>query len=335
VKVAVFSTKPYDERFLSRAAEDTEIEFQFLEARLNARSARLAAESEGVCLFVNDTADAEALDALSEQGVKAVALRCAGFNNVDLKHAHDLGICVCRVPAYSPHAVAEHAVGLLLAINRRIHKAFSRVREGNFALEGLMGFDLHGKTAGVIGTGKIGTVAVGLLHGFGMRVLAHDPYPNDTAREKGAEYVELDRLLEESDVVTLHCPLMPETHHLIDWEALQQMKEGAVIINTSRGALLDTKAAIAALKTQRLGALAIDVYEEEGDLFFEDLSDEVIEDDTFARLLTFPNVLVTAHQAFFTEEAMTNIAETTVGNLAAIARDESCNNIVFHESATA
>jgi D-lactate dehydrogenase len=268
-----------------------------------------------VCAFVNDTLDRETLQILSDGGVNFIAMRCAGYNNVDLAAAQELGMGVARVPAYSPHAVAEHAIALILALNRKTHRAFNRVREGNFALEGLLGFDLHGKTVGVIGTGKIGLCFVKIMIGFGCRVLCYDPFPSPELDDLDAEVVELPYLLAHSDIVSLHCPLTPDTHHLISTDTLGAMKRGAFLINTSRGGLVNTRAAIEALKTGRLGALGLDVYEEEASLFFEDRSTQTLTDDVFARLLSFQNVIVTGHQAFFTKEALENIANTTVGNL--------------------
>lgn len=311
MNVPVFSAQPYDRHFLEQASQGTEIRWQFLEASLDPTTARLASGHRALCAFVNDRLDATVLETLHAQGLIGVALRCAGFNNIDLAACQRLGIRVARVPAYSPHAVAEHTVALLLTLNRRLHKAYNRVREGNFSLSGLMGFDLHGKTVGVIGTGKIGRLVVDIFRGFGCRILAHDPYP---CRDD-LEYTDLPTLLRESKVVTLHLPLTPDSYHLIDRQALSLMPPGAVLVNTSRGALVDSKAVIDALKSGRLGGLAIDVYEEEGDLFFRDLSHTVIQDDVFARLSSFSNVLISGHQAFFTEEALRAIAETTVQNL--------------------
>lgn len=338
MKVAFFSAKPYDETTFNEANaqashdqtghDQTGHEIDFLETRLNPATASLARGYPAICVFVNDVVSREVLADLSEHGLKVVALRCAGFNNVDLEAAAELGIAVVRVPAYSPHAVAEHTLALLLALNRRIHKAYGRVREGNFALQGLLGFDLHGKTVGVVGTGKIGEVVVKILRGFGCRVLLFDVQQNERCTELGAHYESMDRLLAESDVVTLHCPLTPDTKHLINETTLQQMKPGAYLINTSRGGIVCTDAVIKALKSGHLGGLAIDVYEEEADLFFEDLSSEVIRDDVFARLLTFPNVLITGHQAFFTKEAMQQIAQTTLSNISAVESDEMCENAV-------
>lgn len=320
MKLAVFSTKPYDRSFLEAANERHGHEVVFLEPRLTAETAPLAGGFEGVCAFVNDVLDREVLRALSAGGTRLVALRSAGFNHVDLEAAGELGITVARVPAYSPHAVAEHAAALILALNRRIHRAYNRVREGNFALHGLLGFDLHGRTVGVVGTGRIGAVFSRIMAGFGCRILAMDPYPDEELRAEGVAYVGPDRLFPESDIIALHAPLTPETHHLIDAAALERMRPGVMLVNTSRGALVDTRAVIDALKSGRIGALGLDVYEEEGDLFFEDLSEEVIRDDVFTRLLTFPNVLITAHQAFFTREAMERIAATTLENATAFER---------------
>jgi D-lactate dehydrogenase len=279
----------------------------------------LAAGAEAACLFVNDRADDAAQVALRQGGVRLLALRSAGFNHVDLVAARRNGLSVARVPAYSPEAVAEHAVALIMTLNRHTHRAYNRVREGNFSLEGLLGFDLHGKTVGVVGTGQIGLAFARIMRGFGCRLVGHDPNPSPEAAALGIEMVPLPALLERSDVVSLHCPLTPATHHLIDAAALARMKRGAMLVNTSRGGILDTRAVVEALKAGHLGHLALDVYEEEADLFFEDLSGRVIQDDVFARLQTFPNVLITGHQGFFTAEAMRAIAETTVANLDAFA----------------
>lgn len=321
MRVAVFSTRPYDRHFLQRANAAGRHELRFLDAALDATTAVAADGAEAVCAFVNDRLDAEVLGQLQRSGVRLAALRSAGFNHVDLAAAAALGVAVARVPEYSPHAVAEHTVALLLALNRKIHRAFNRVREGNFALEGLLGFDLHGRTVGIVGTGKIGECFARIMAGFGCRLLAHDPKPNPDCLALGARYVALDELLAGSDVISLHCPLTPATRHLVDTRALAVVKPGAVLLNTSRGAVVDTRAVIAALKSGRLGGLGLDVYEEEADLFFRDLSAEVLHDDVFARLLTFPNVLVTGHQAFFTEDALTAIAETTIANLDAFEHD--------------
>jgi D-lactate dehydrogenase len=318
MRIAVFSTKPYDQQFLDAANREADRPHQltFLEPRLSAETAVLAAGAEAVCIFVNDAASAPVLEALHAMGVRLIALRCAGFNNVDLAAARQLGIKVGRVPAYSPEAVAEHTVAMILSLNRNIHRAHARVREGNFALDGLLGFDLKGRTVGVVGTGRIGATFARIMQGFGCRVLAFDPYP-DTAL--GLEYVPMDQLLAESQIVSLHCPLTPATHHLIDGAAVARMRPGVMLINTSRGAIVDTRAVIRGLKSGAIGHLGLDVYEEEADLFFEDLSGQVIQDDIFARLLTFPNVLITAHQAFLTEEALLAIARTTVDNVSCFA----------------
>ena len=330
MRVAVFSTKPYDRRSLdaANAAAGSPHDLRYLEPRLDAATAALAEGASAVCAFVNDTLDAQTIDILAAKGVRAIALRAAGFNNVDLAAAKTHALTVVRVPAYSPHAVAEHAVALLLALNRNLHRAYNRVREGNFALDGLLGFDLHGKTVGVVGTGRIGAVACRILHGFGCRVFAFDQHRNPDCEALGARYTDLPELFAESDVVTLHCPLTPDTFHLINEEAITAMKRGVLIINTSRGALVDARAAISGLKSGHLGGLGLDVYEEEADLFFEDRSDRAIADDTFARLLTFPNVIITGHQAFFTREALHRIAEVTIANLTAIEQGVACPNTV-------
>ncbi len=330
MKVAVFSTKPYDRAFLSEANARHGHELTFFEPRLALETAVLAVGHDAVCAFVNDQLNASVLVALAGLGIRAVALRCAGFNNVDLEEAGRLGLAVVRVPAYSPHAVAEHAVALILALNRKLARANARVREGNFALDGLLGFDLHGRTAGIVGTGQIGAVVARILHGFGCRLLAFDPVRNPECAQLGVAYVDLPELLAASDIVTLHCPLLPQTRHLIDAEALARMRPGAMLINTSRGALLDTPTVIEALKSGHLGYLGLDVYEEEADLFFEDLSGRVLQDDVFARLLTFPNVLITGHQAFFTREALAAIAETTLANLDDVAAGRDCPNALTH-----
>lgn len=322
MKVAVFSTKPYDRSFTTAAnsAVGTPHELEFFEAHLDVRTAALAAGAAAVCPFVNDKVDAETLRALARQGTRLIALRGAGFNNVDLAAAAELGIKVARVPAYSPWAVAEHAVALMLALNRKIHRAHLRVREGNFSLEGLLGFDMHGRTVGLVGVGRIGLVVAQIMRGFGCRVLAVDPAPSEGLTELGGELVPFDELLRQADIISLHCPLTPETRHLIDAAAVVRMKKGVMLINTSRGAVVETKALIEGLKTGQIGYLGLDVYEEEGDLFFEDLSDQVLQDDVFARLLTFPNVLITGHQAFFTREALQAIAETTIANITTFER---------------
>jgi D-lactate dehydrogenase len=325
IAVAVFDTKPYDRQALQQASAENGIKWQFHEFRLTEDSASAAKNARAVCVFVNDQLNRPCLEVLARQGVELVALRCAGFNNVDLATAKELKLVVTRVPVYSPHAVAEHAVALLLTLNRKIHRAFNRVRELNFSLNGLVGFDLNGKTAGLVGTGKIGRVTGQILRGFGMRVIAYDLYPDhEWARHTGIEYVAtLSDLLRPSDVVSLHAPLTPETKYTIRAETLALMKRGSVLINSSRGGLVDTKALIDALKSGHLAGVGLDVYEEEEGIFFEDLSGDVLQDDDLARLLTFPNVLITSHQAFLTEEALSEIARTTVANISALARKGS------------
>jgi D-lactate dehydrogenase len=312
MRVAVFSSKPYDVTFLTAANRARGHDLLFLEPRLAKETAALASGRPALCAFVNDQLDAEVLTRLAAEGTRLVALRSAGYNNVDLPAASRLALTVTRVPAYSPHAVAEHTIALILALNRKVHRAWARIREGNFSLDGLLGFDLVGRTAGVVGTGKIGAAVAQILTGFGCHVLAFDPVPSPECLALGASYVRLPDLLAASDIVSLHCPLTPETRHLLDGAALARMKPGAMLINTGRGALVDTKAVIEALKAGRLGHLGLDVYEEEAALFFEDRSEGILQDDVFARLLTFPNVIVTGHQGFFTAEALAAIAETTL-----------------------
>lgn len=331
MRMILFSSRQYDiDTFNAANAAHAAFGFDlhFQESHLDADTAVLARGFDAVCPFVNDTLDAAVLERLREGGARFVALRSAGFNHVDLAAAARLQLPVARVPAYSPYAVAEHAVGLILALNRRLPRAVARTREGDFSLHGLLGFDLHGKTVGVIGTGMIGRVFGRIMAGFGMRVLAYDPgTPAADLLALGAQYVPLDTLLAEADVVSLHCPLLPSTHHLIDDAAIAKMKRGAMLINTSRGGLVESNALIGALKSGQLGHLGLDVYEEEGGLFFEDHSNRPLQDDVLARLLMFPNVIVTAHQAFFTREAMDEIARTTLANLAAW-RDGEPRNLV-------
>ncbi|MEA5601944.1 2-hydroxyacid dehydrogenase [Nostoc sp. UHCC 0252] len=326
MKVAVFSTKVYDRKFLSGANSSTQHELVFFEPRLNRDTAILAAGFPAVCVFVHDQVDAPTLELLASRGTRLVVLRCAGFNNVDLQAAADLGITVVRVPAYSPYGVAEHAVGLILSLNRKIHRAYNRVREGNFSLDGLLGFNLHNRTVGIVGTGKIGLILGQIMKGFGCNLLAYDVYRNPELEALGGKYVELPELFANSDIISLHCPLTPETHHLINHEAIEQIKPGVMLINTSRGALIDTQAVIEGLKSGKIGYLGVDVYEQESELFFEDLSGEIIQDDIFQRLTTFPNVLITGHQAFFTAEALHNIAETTFANIADVENGRPCAN---------
>ncbi len=328
MRIAFFSTKPYDRRFFEAANADSTHELVFLFPRLTAETARLADDVDAVCVFVNDELGRPTLEQLAEQGVKLIALRCAGFNNVDVPAAAELGLTVVRVPAYSPHAVAEHTVALMLALNRKLHRAHNRVQEGNFALDGLLGFDFHGRTVGIVGTGAIGQCVARILNGFGCHLLAYDVHPHPEAEALGVRYVTFEELAEQSDVVTLHCPLLPATHHLVDAAAIARMKSGVMLVNTSRGGLIDTRAVVDGLKSRHVGHLGIDVYEEEGDLFFEDLSDTIIHDDVFARLLTFPNVIVTGHQAFFTQEALEAIAATTLANVDEFERTGQCGNAV-------
>lgn len=326
MKIAFFDTKPYDKPSFEKYGKEHGVEFKYFETKLNEDTAELAHGFDGVCVFVNDTINAAVIDKLCELDVKVIALRCAGFNNVDMKHACGR-IHVFRVPAYSPYAVAEHTMALLLTSIRRIHKAYIRSRDFNFSLAGLTGFDLHGKTVGIIGTGKIGRVFIDICRGFGMKVLAYDKFPaaeidnGDTVR-----YVELDELLANSDIISLHCPLTEETHHIINEQAIEKCKKGFVLINTSRGALVDAEALLAGIKLRKVGAACLDVYEEEADLFFEDNSGHILEDDTLARLISMPNVIVTSHQAFLTEDALENIAETTVLNIVSFFQEGECTN---------
>ncbi len=313
--VAVFNTQSYDRLFLD-AANQGRHELVYYETRLSPATAAVAAGYDAVCAFVNDQLSEETLKLLQQGGTRLIALRSAGFNHVDLPAADRLGLTVARVPAYSPHAVAEHAVALVMSLNRRTYRAYNRVREGNFSLDGLIGFDMFGKTAGVIGTGKIGLNFARIMHGFGCRILAADPYPDKTAPEY-VQYVSTAELFAQSDIISLHCPLTPQTHHLINQKAIAQMKPGVMLINTSRGAAIDTRALLSGLKSGKIGFLGLDVYEEEENLFFRDLSDSIIDDDVFMRLTTFPNVLITGHQGFFTNEALRNIADTTIANITA------------------
>lgn len=328
MRVAVFSTKSYDRASFDTAPGHDEFEFDYLEERLHAASAPLAAGAEAVCAFVNDSLDLATIEALHRVGVRFVALRCAGYNQVDLDAAARFGIEVVRVPAYSPNAVAEHTIALILAANRHIPRAVARVRDGNFALDGLVGFDLAGKTAGVIGTGRIGALVARLLWHFRCDVIVHDMVENPKMTELGIPMVSLDQIWERSDIISLNCPLTPETHHLVDEAVVDRLKPGVMLVNTGRGALIDTVAVIEGLKSGRIGSLALDVYEEEAPLFFEDRSDQVLTDDVFARLLTFPNVVITAHQAFLTREALDAIAATTVSNLSDLAAGRPCPNRV-------
>ena len=310
-KIAFYDTKPYDEEFFTKANENFDFEIKFLESKLNEDTAQLAHGCEGVCAFVNDTIDAPTVDRLYDIGVKVIAMRCSGYNNIDFKRCFNK-IHVLRVPAYSPYAVAEHAIGMILMLNRKLHKAYIRTRDFNFSLNGLLGFDLKGKTVGVVGTGKIGQVFANICAGFGMRTIGYDLYP---AKESVIEYTDLDTIYKEADIISLHCPLTDETRHMINKNSIEKMKDGVMIINTSRGMLIDSDALLDGLKEKKIGAAGLDVYEEESDLFFEDYSDKIILDDVLSRLLSMPNVLVTSHQAFFTGEALSNIANTTLNNL--------------------
>jgi D-lactate dehydrogenase len=322
MKVAFFDTKPYDTPYFEKFGKENNIKFKFFETKLNEDTAELAKGCEAACVFVNDTVNAAVIDKLCVLGVKVLALRCAGYNNVDIKYAKDK-IKVVSVPAYSPYAVAEHAMALLLTSIRRVHKAFIRTRDHNFSLNGLTGFDLHGKTVGVVGTGKIGRIFINICRGFGMNVIAYDKFP---AKDSDIDYVELDELFSRSDIISFHCPLTDETYHMIDEKSIEKLKKGVVIINTSRGALIDAEALLEGIKARKIGAACLDVYEEEADVFFQDFSGHIIDDDILARLISMPNVIVTSHQAFLTEEALSNIAETTVNNIIACHKGEECPN---------
>ncbi len=322
MKVAVFSAKRYDREFLNAANATAGHQLRYFDAPLDVESAVLATGYEAVCIFVNDAANADVLKVLAAGGTRLIALRCTGFNNVDLKTAADLGLKVVRVVTYSPYSVAEHAVSLLQAINRKIHRAYNRTRDSNFELDGLMGFDLHGKTVAVVGTGKIGCVFTKIMLGFGCEVIGYDKYPSETFLALGARYAEPGEIGAKADIISLHCPLTPETHHIVNAETLSRAKRGALLVNTSRGGLIDTEAAIEALKSGQLGGLALDVYEQEADLFFRDLSSTIIADDVFQRLLSFPNVIVTGHQAFFTQEAISTICETTINSVTQFANGQ-------------
>ena len=331
MRIAVFSSKAYDRQFLNSANDKHRHDLVFFEGHLSEETVGLAQGFTGVCAFVNDHLNAGVIQTLARFGVGVILLRSAGYNHVDLRAASEAGVTVARVPAYSPHAVAEHAMAMILTLNRKLHRAWARVREGNFALDGLLGFDLVGKTVGVIGTGRIGSVFAEIATGFGCKIFANDLLDNPDLRAAGARYVDLHELLESADIISLHVPLTPQTHHLIDDAAIGRMKTGVVLVNTSRGGVVDTAALIRGLKKGKVGGVALDVYEEEADLFFEDLSASVIQDDVFARLLTFPNVLITGHQGFFTREAMDAIAETTLSNATAFERGSGTIHTVTHE----
>ncbi len=325
MKFAFFDAKPYDKPSFNKYGEEYGVKFKYFETKLNEDTVELAQGYDGVCVFVNDTVNEAVIDRLCEMGIKAIALRCAGFNNVDIKHAEGK-IPVVRVPAYSPYAVAEHAMAMLLTHVRNTHKAYIRTKGYNFSLNGLCGFDLHGKTVGVVGTGKIGRIFIDICRGFGMRVLAYDKFRKN---DDDTEYTTLENLLKSSDIISLHCPLTDETYHMINETSLRTMKNGVIIINTSRGALINTHDLIDGIKSKKIGGACLDVYEEEADVFYEDNSDDIIDDDTLAILLSLPNVLVTSHQAFLTEEALANIAETTVQNIQDFFNTGKCANEVI------
>ena len=327
MRFAFFDAKQYDIPSFEKYGKETGIEFKYFETKLNEDTAELASGFDGVCIFVNDTADATVIDKLYNMGVKIIALRCAGYNNVDVKHAFGR-VHVVHVPAYSPYAVAEHAMAMLLTSIRRIHKAYIRTKDFNFSLNGLTGFDLHGKTVGIIGTGKIGRVFIDICKGFGMNVIAYDKYP---AEDSGINYVSLEEIFCNSDIISLHCPLTKETRHLINADTIEKLKKGAVIINTSRGALIDAEALLEGIKSRKIGAACLDVYEEESDIFFEDYSGHIVNDDVLARLISMPNVIITSHQAYLTEEALNNIAETTVENIKEFfSSGGSKNELCYH-----
>ncbi|WP_028296347.1 2-hydroxyacid dehydrogenase [Olivibacter sitiensis] len=329
MKVAFFSSKEYEMGIFQKANESQGHELNFLDVPLNVQTAVLAKNHDAVCIFVNDQADAEVIKTLSSMDVRLIALRCAGFNNVDLVAASQSGIKVVRVPAYSPYAIAEHTLALILTLNRKTHRAYNRVREGNFSLNGLMGFDLNGKTVGLIGLGKIGLITAQILKGFGCRVLGYDIAKPQEADAIGIEFSDLDTLYASSDIISLHCPLNAHTHHLINDASIAKMKRGVMLINTSRGALIDTVAVISALKEEHIKYLGLDVYEEEEHLFFQDLSETVIQDDVFSRLLAFNNVLITGHQAFLTSNAVENIADTSLENITDFEQGDNLINEVL------
>ncbi|WP_295937353.1 2-hydroxyacid dehydrogenase [uncultured Alistipes sp.] len=332
MKITFFGTQPYDRDSFARYDNTDGFEFNFHRSHLNSKNALLAKGADAVCVFVNDTVDADTIRQLAEQGVRLIALRCAGFNNVDLHAAAKYKIPVVRVPAYSPHAVAEHAVALMLSLNRKVHKAYWRTRDGNFALHGLLGFDMYSKTAGIIGTGKIARELINILKGFGMEILAYDIYPDAKYAESAQiKYVPLDELYRRSDIISLHCPLTEQTRHMINRDAIEKMKQGVMLINTGRGLLINSEALIWGLKTKKIGSAGLDVYEEEADYFYEDTSDQIIDDDMLARLLSFNNVIMTSHQAFFTREALDNIAQTTMQNISDFAEGRELENVVSAE----
>lgn len=329
MKIAFFSSKPYDKTFFEAENKNYGFELNFYETHLGPHIVNAIEDEQAVCVFVNDKVNRQVIEILAKKGVKIIALRCAGFNNVDLDAAKEFGIKVCRVPAYSPEAVAEHTMAMLLTLNRKTHKAYNRVREQNFALNGLLGFNLFQKTIGIVGTGKIGKAFINIAKGFGCKIIAYDLYPDQELMNNGVEYVELDKLFKSSDIISLHCPLTPENHYMINQETIAMMKDGVTIINTSRGGLINTHEAIEALKNHKIGYLGIDVYEQEEKLFFKDLSAEIIQDDMIQRLMSFPNVLVTAHQAFFTQEALEQISEITMQSISEIMEKGSTYEVVM------
>lgn len=329
MKIAFFSSKPYDKTFFEAENKNYGFELNFYETHLGPHIVNAIEDEQAVCVFVNDKVNRQVIEILAKKGVKIIALRCAGFNNVDLEAAKEFGIKVCRVPAYSPEAVAEHTMAMLLTLNRKTHKAYNRVREQNFALNGLLGFNLFQKTIGIVGTGKIGKAFINIAKGFGCKIIAYDLYPDQELMNNGVEYVELDKLFKSSDIISLHCPLTPENHYMINQETIAMMKDGVTIINTSRGGLINTHEAIEALKNHKIGYLGIDVYEQEEKLFFKDLSAEIIQDDMIQRLMSFPNVLVTAHQAFFTQEALEQISEITMRSISEIMEKGSTDEVVM------
>lgn len=326
MKIALFDAKPYDIESFNKYVDEG-IEIKYFETKLNEDTVELAKGFDGVCIFVNDTANAAVIDALYNMGIKFIALRCAGYNNVDVKHSFNK-IHIFRVPAYSPYAVAEHTMAMLLTSIRRIHKAYNRTKDFNFSLNGLTGFDLHGKTVGVVGTGKIGRIFINICNGFGMNVLAYDKFP---AKDSDINYVSLDEILEKSDIISFHCPLNEESYHLINKESIKKLKKGVILVNTSRGPLIDSEALLEGIKERKIGAACLDVYDEESDIFFNDYSGHIIADDVLARLITMPNVLVTSHQAYLTQEALNNIAEVTISNIKTFAQDKFCANELCYD----
>lgn len=329
-KIAFYDTKPYDRKWFDKLNQDGEFQFRYYEYKLNEDTAVMAKGCDGVVAFVNDTIDKNTIDILYENGIHVIAMRCAGYNNIDFKQAFQK-IHILRVPAYSPYAVAEHAMAMILTLDRKIHRAYIRTKEHNFNISGLEGFDVHGKTIGVVGTGKIGRTFIDVCRGFGVTILAYDPYP---AKDVDFEYVSFEELCKRSDIISLHCPLTKDTYHIVDNNSIANMKDGVLLINTSRGALIDSEALLEAIKAKKIGGAGLDVYEEESDMFFEDNSDVIMEDDVLARLISMPNVLITSHQAFLTDEALQNIAKTTLDNLRAYFHDETLVNEICYQCQT-